>query len=508
MFSGFGKKIQGAIDRSIAEEQARQKANVERSNANSPSGSTPRPRSVSRTNSSNSPAKRRIKKPSQDAINGDTAVNPDPAVFEAAFVIDDDEADNASQTSPEKSTPPEPGMAKEQGNGDTDKQDTGGEHNGEKKEDGTSVPEGKAKDPVPPAPAELSPQLKTRLKKLEKLEATYPELLRSYRIAHGRATSIEPFERALRENTPLTTIKDPAALVEYLNQLNLKGDMVMDEFKRVSAEKDSFKKKYEDADKELSALKDEMAQLKSAKTDTGDKTGAAMEEQKAPDEAKRPASPSASKSPDVGEDMFSYDDEIPQLQAEVASKTEEIARLNSEVGILKEELSVAKENSAGLVESLEKATRELSESRDKVAVQESVQTQLDARNTEITSLTERLEKTQSQLREVESSLRKEMSSGEAAVKEHISRLQSSTAKNTGLDAELKKIAETKSQLENKVEDLSTEIDQLRKSKKESEEKVEQLNKKLESTSQTVAGQSESLTVPAQPSAAGGVRSGR
>lgn len=58
------------------------------------------------------------------------------------------------------------------------------------------------------------------------------ELLRSYRVAHKRATAIEPFEKALRENTPLTSISEPAALIEYLNQLNLKGDMVMDELKR------------------------------------------------------------------------------------------------------------------------------------------------------------------------------------------------------------------------------------------------------------------------------------
>ena len=71
---------------------------------------------------------------------------------------------------------------------------------------------------------------------------TLAELLRSYRVAHSRAVSIEPFEKALKEHTPLAGISDPNALVEYLDQLNLKGDMVMDELKRVSTDRDEYKK--------------------------------------------------------------------------------------------------------------------------------------------------------------------------------------------------------------------------------------------------------------------------
>lgn len=97
------------------------------------------------------------------------------------------------------------------------------------------------------------------------LPPLHPELLRSYRIAHGRATSIEPFERALREITPLTSIKDPEALTEYLTHLNLKGDMVMDELKRVSTEKEDFRKKYDAADKEIAELKEKVASFEAAK---------------------------------------------------------------------------------------------------------------------------------------------------------------------------------------------------------------------------------------------------
>lgn len=85
------------------------------------------------------------------------------------------------------------------------------------------------------------------------------ELLRSYRIAHGRAIAVEPFEKVLKEHTPVSGINDPGALVEYLNQLNLKGDMVMDELKRVSAERDSYKKKFEEAEKQTVSAREELA---------------------------------------------------------------------------------------------------------------------------------------------------------------------------------------------------------------------------------------------------------
>src|SRR5947199_3210079 len=89
------------------------------------------------------------------------------------------------------------------------------------------------------------------------------ELLRSYRIAHARAISIEPFEKTLKENTPLQTISEPGAFVEYLNQLTLKGDMVMDELKRVASDRDDYKRKFEEIQMQASTAQAELANLKS-----------------------------------------------------------------------------------------------------------------------------------------------------------------------------------------------------------------------------------------------------
>ena len=95
---------------------------------------------------------------------------------------------------------------------------------------------------------DLPIEVKQRLKRLDKLESKYGELLKAYRAAHARVQAIEPFEATLRENTPLTSIGDPSALAEYLTQINTKSGMVLDELKRVSSERDDFNQGFHDQD--------------------------------------------------------------------------------------------------------------------------------------------------------------------------------------------------------------------------------------------------------------------
>src|ERR1700712_3158429 len=89
------------------------------------------------------------------------------------------------------------------------------------------------------------------------------DLLRSYRVAHARISAIEPFEATLRENTSLTSINDPGALVEYLQQNNLKTNMVMDELKRIYAERDVKKAKLEAAEQSSKNAQEELDKLRS-----------------------------------------------------------------------------------------------------------------------------------------------------------------------------------------------------------------------------------------------------
>lgn len=158
------QRLKGSLDRVIAEEQARQKA------ANDQVDPARRSPSITRSNSGASNARKpRPKKQPQDAYkHDDGAANPDPAVFEAAFVIDDDEPSRA--TTPRPATDEKAPQNGESGSdvGNTKEYENNGDDDGKSEGD----------RPVPPpksvATPEFPPELRARLRKLEKLEATYP----------------------------------------------------------------------------------------------------------------------------------------------------------------------------------------------------------------------------------------------------------------------------------------------------------------------------------------------
>ena len=214
-------------------------------------------------------------------------------------------------------------------------------------------------------------------------------------------SSIEAFETSLRENTPLTSIGDPGALVEYLNQLNLKGDMVLDELKRVSSERDNLKQQLQEAEKSTREAWDNVSELRK-QSNTGNNTNPASEttglqaltrrrsesivsnhrpsEQVADPTVKSPPTPAklrTSSIPSVSlfspktkspvepkveeevEEFFSYDSELPRLESEVKERQSQVAELQQEVDILKSDLTVARESTQGMVKTLEDVTREL-----------------------------------------------------------------------------------------------------------------------------------------------------
>ena len=214
--------------------------------------------------------------------------------------------------------------------------------------------------------------------------------------------SIEPFETSLRETTPLTSIKDPSALVEYLNQVNLKGDMVLDELKRVSSERDSLKQKVEKAEQSTKDAWDEVTNLrkenelrrnenniheeksghdvaqKSPVYDNveADPLGATVKSPTASIKSRTPSIPSLSLfSPrskaaessiirEGSEDLFSYDTELPRMESELEESQQKINGLEHEIKTLKGDLAVARESTQSMVETLEGATRELNALRE------------------------------------------------------------------------------------------------------------------------------------------------
>ncbi|KAI1419746.1 hypothetical protein F5Y12DRAFT_720343 [Xylaria sp. FL1777] len=347
-------RIKDALDRTIAEEQARHKVSGEQ--------------------------KVGVKKPAQG-----NPTNSDPAVFEAAFKLEDDPDSSSPSPTPRPAAPKEATKLDANDPSSETKNSTQGQNGDSNKASGT-LTLGSLDEPT------LAPEVKVKLRRLNRLEATYVDLLRSYRIAHSRVAVIDRFERALRENTPLNTIKEPDAFVEYMYQLNLQSDMVVKELKRVSADKDGQQKRLADSEKEIATLRYEIATLEAAK---GDKPAAPLDE----------ADGKAAERGVEGEDMFSYDDEIPKLQAELLSKDEQIAKLTSEVDTLKRDLTVGKETSAG---EFEEAVLNMERMRvDMEADKTSFNATLAAKKVEIDTLKASIKEQEAELEEFKSAVQAE-----------------------------------------------------------------------------------------------------
>ena len=374
------QRLKGAIDSRIAEEQARQRAAV---NSASPSrsGSTSGRRSLPRNLS---PSKR--PRPREKAELA-TEKGPDPTEFDSDFTLEDDSA-NIGAFKNEVSKL----VAKEQ-KLETEALLMGAPETGITME----IDEG-----AMPAQGlgEVSTEVRVKLRKLERIESKYQELLGAYRLAHARVQTIEPFEASLRENTPLTSISDPGALLEYLKQVNLKSDMAVEELKRVTAERDRYRNQFGESEKEAQALRAEVSNFKQLErtpdlateqpavsqksydlSNTQELARAVAVDSTAPVKSPTPSTSSrlpsfslfspkskAVKSPqedkDTSEEFFSYDSELPRLEAELQERQTEIADLKKQISTLQADLSVARESTEGMVQNLEAATRELQTLRD------------------------------------------------------------------------------------------------------------------------------------------------
>ncbi|KAK5274963.1 Golgin imh1 [Exophiala xenobiotica] len=387
------QRLKGAIDRGIAEEQARQR---QVGISNPPTRNPPR----RRPQAQNGTAQRASSK-QRDQSNVSTEKGPDPAQFEPEFAIGDDES-----AGPSRVATPKPDVKNEAAQEtETEAVAIEGDGQGIKKETEDSArasTDGKPPDSnggthLPIRSQELPTEVRVKLRKLDRMEVKYAELLKAYKTAHSRIQSIESFEASLRENTPLTSINDPGSLVEYLNQINLKSDMVLDELKRVTTDRDEYKKKFQAAEEETGKLRNEVTDLK-AKADSNQQGSsepetpvpitvvtagedASTKDNTEPDHgAKSPASTSSriasfslfsprskAVSPppkDSSEDLFSYESEHTKLESELHERQIEVEDLKKQVTNLHNDLKVARESTESMVESLETATRELHALRD------------------------------------------------------------------------------------------------------------------------------------------------
>ncbi|KAJ5151604.1 hypothetical protein N7492_009899 [Penicillium capsulatum] len=440
------QRLRDAIDSRIAEEQARQKSAQD---------------SISRSSSARVPSRNlspgRRNRPRRNS--GTPVRGPDPKEFEPEFAIGDDEASTRSGT-PRVDTPDNAAEVTTQADGD---------HTEEPEKKTTEAPE-KETLPAPEGdaasapPVELPTEVRAKLRRLDKLETRYHELLRAYRTAHSRVLSIEPFEAALRENTPLTSIGEPKALTEYLNQVSLKSDMVVDELKRVSADRDDYKKKLEEAQKSTKDAWDEVAGLK--------KEVPSRDQKKSPDETQ-----------ETSEEFFSFENEVPRLEGELKERQEEVATLKSEVETLKRDLSVTRESTEGMVHNLETATRELVELRDtKDKLDAEIQSLKTSKQEDIDKIKTKLAITETSLETTTAEVEKLKLELKGKVDE-IEKLQAQTSQaekseetqsNSELASQLETAKQEKDASEKRLEVLQGLVDKFRSQLKDAESSVSKL----------------------------------
>ncbi|CAK4034130.1 hypothetical protein D0863_07982 [Lecanosticta acicola] len=296
------------LDGKIAEEQEKQKQQQQQHKSGSSAKRSPSVRRGSgRTGSPSTRPRAGSRLRVADAKVGDgspAAKGPDPE----DFVIGDDLSDMGSSRAPT----PLPGK---ESDGES------AEKNVKKGESGIDSNGSSGKGREEAEEEDLPLDVRQKLAKLDTLTARYQDLLRNYRTAHAHVASIEPFEATLREHTPLTSISDPGALVEFLNQRSLQSSMVLDELKKVSEqhkqalkERDELKTKLEEAEKTTKEAFDQAAGLEKGGDDVADR--APVEQNNSgPTNAKETngdAARSTTNAP-VSEDdgaFFSYEDEV------------------------------------------------------------------------------------------------------------------------------------------------------------------------------------------------------
>ena len=291
--------------------------------------------------------------------------------------------------------------------------------------------------------------------------------------------------------------------------MNLKGDMVLDELKRVSSERDSYKQKLVEAEQKTKEAWDEVAGLRkpeprvmpnddvrmTSPTDgrerrdnlDGDPLGVSVQPGTPSIKSRKGSLASLSifspKSKPAGSptleeksgDLFSFDHEIPRMEAEIQEKQGRIDQLQDEVKGLKGDLAVTRESTQSMAQCLETATRDLNLLREgKQNTESEFEKQQISSRKEFDRVEAALKRAEGEVRDLkvlidsrDDSSVDDLTNRLEAAKQEIDSLQTKLAVEDGqLQIEL---------LENKVKDLEAELSVLHANARTSEKRVETLN---------------------------------
>ena len=250
--------------------------------------------------------------------------------------------------------------------------------------------------------------------------------------------------------------------------MSLKSDMIVEELKRVTTERDDFKKQADQAQKSTKEAWDEVAGLKK-KTE--------VKEEKE----------------DTSEEFFSFDNEVPRLEGELKEKQEKIDNLTSEVEKLKRDLSVTRESTEGMVQNLETATRELVELRDtKDKLEGEMESLKTTHGTEVEEWRTLFEKTSGEIKAATptiNQMKEELMAKNEEVAKLRAQLDEAEKQGSGSQStsEMEAIIKEKEASEKKITVIQNLADNLRTQLKEAESSLTELkseiSKKTESSNQ-------------------------
>ena len=286
--------------------------------------------------------------------------------------------------------------------------------------------------------------------------------------------------------------------------------MVLDELKRVSSERDSYKQKLAEAEQKTKDAWDEIAGLqkpeprtiiqdevtKASPTDgrepwdnlAGDPLGVGVQQPGTPSvesrkgslaslsifspKSKPAGSPTIEEKPD---DLFSFDHEIPRMEAEIKGKQGRIDQLQEEVQNLKRDLAVTRESTQSMAECLETATRDLNVLREgKHSTESELEEQQSTSQKEIGRLEAALKCAEEEARDLKALID---SRDDSSVDDLTSRLEEAKQEINSLQTKLN-IGDGRLQIENlesKVKNLEAELSAANAEARTNEKRVETLN---------------------------------
>ena len=336
--------------------------------------------------------------------------------------------------------------------------------------------------------ADLPADVRVKLRRLEKMEPKYHELVKGYKSVYAKKQLIEPFEKALRENTSCTTIADPAAFVEYLNMTSLQAEMTSMEYKRVAKEyeelkkevkelQEKHKKELEEKDTEIQKQKEKVKELEEKGAKGGsDRFLEPLSGLPAKSASPRPSpSPQPPASPAGGEDIFSFEDEHGKLEKLVQKHEVEIDKLKSELNEARLAQKVAEEAMQNNLETVENAQRELEGLKETGSLKDKEIGELTTKNKTLIKEVEVQQKEVEERKEAIEKKEKEVEGLETQINLLKEKVQE-------LETEVPSVKTKEDKLEDTIS--SQEVEDLRAEKAMLSERLKTLDRQLEKAKKT------------------------